>query len=303
MPLMDPAWTLLNPGYPNFGTALEARRGIADLRLLSDIPVGMEIARWRRYPLDRFVHSSSVGTQFSRLSGSEEFDLAKRGDVASHSVAVFVATANVPKLTGPVRLAIGAIDDDGVIYVNGEKVAETSDYSQSWEFDVTRFLKEGDNEIAIVVRNNDGAGGLKSPVALESSPGPNVPVALQFTTHLQEAGERQPYALDTVTDLARIERPANAARKPGDGKVVRTLVRFSKPPKAFAWEMVLAAQGDGFLRLNGHDLGRYWLVGPQRGFYLPASWLKDQNVLEFTAIPHGGSGKIAAAELRPLPEF
>ena len=303
MPIMDPAWTLFNPGYPNFGTALEARRGIADLRFLTELPVGKSLDRWRQYRLESFVNLPSVGSQFSRLSGSEEVELAKGGEVSSHSVAVFVASANVPKLNGPVRLAIGAIDDDGVIYVNGERVAETSDYSQSWEFDVTRYLREGENEIAIVVRNNDGAGGLKGPVALESSAGPTVPLALQFTTHLEAAKESERYDLDTVTDLPRIVRPKNAARKPGDGKVVRTLVRFAKPPKAFAWEMVLAAQGDGFLRLNGHDLGRYWLVGPQRGFYLPSSWLKDQNVLELTAIPHGGSGKIVSAELRPLPEF
>jgi beta-galactosidase len=30
----------------------------------------------------------------------------------------------------------------------------------------------------------------------------------------------------------------------------------------------------GMLYVNGHDLGRYWNVGPQQRLYCPANWLK-----------------------------
>jgi beta-galactosidase len=30
----------------------------------------------------------------------------------------------------------------------------------------------------------------------------------------------------------------------------------------------------GTVWVNGHNLGRYWYVGPQQRLYCPASWLK-----------------------------
>ena len=30
----------------------------------------------------------------------------------------------------------------------------------------------------------------------------------------------------------------------------------------------------GFVVVNGHNLGRYWNIGPQQRLYCPASWLK-----------------------------
>ena len=33
----------------------------------------------------------------------------------------------------------------------------------------------------------------------------------------------------------------------------------------------------GYVFVNGHNLGRYWNVGPQRTLYLPGVWLKEEN--------------------------
>jgi len=32
--------------------------------------------------------------------------------------------------------------------------------------------------------------------------------------------------------------------------------------------------GKGFVFLNGHNLGKYWYIGPQQTLYVPKSWLK-----------------------------
>jgi beta-galactosidase len=32
--------------------------------------------------------------------------------------------------------------------------------------------------------------------------------------------------------------------------------------------------GKGVVWINGHNLGRYWQVGPQQTLYVPAEWLK-----------------------------
>jgi beta-galactosidase len=35
--------------------------------------------------------------------------------------------------------------------------------------------------------------------------------------------------------------------------------------------------GKGFVFLNGHNLGKYWAIGPQQTIYVPAVWLKKGN--------------------------
>ena len=32
--------------------------------------------------------------------------------------------------------------------------------------------------------------------------------------------------------------------------------------------------GKGFVFLNGHNLGKYWYIGPQQTIYIPGCWLK-----------------------------
>jgi beta-galactosidase len=32
--------------------------------------------------------------------------------------------------------------------------------------------------------------------------------------------------------------------------------------------------GKGFVFINGHNLGKYWYIGPQQTLYIPASWLR-----------------------------
>ena len=33
----------------------------------------------------------------------------------------------------------------------------------------------------------------------------------------------------------------------------------------------------GVVWVNGHNLGRFWYIGPQQKLYCPASWLKQGN--------------------------
>ena len=33
----------------------------------------------------------------------------------------------------------------------------------------------------------------------------------------------------------------------------------------------------GFVWVNGHNLGRFWNIGPQQTMYLPGPWLKRGN--------------------------
>jgi len=69
-------------------------------------------------------------------------------------------------------MRIGALDDDGRIYINGKLVHERFhvdglDWQRSFEFDITDAIKPGQkNLIAICGRNDYGKGGLWKPVAV-----------------------------------------------------------------------------------------------------------------------------------------
>ncbi|CAB4037765.1 beta-galactosidase-1 2 isoform X1, partial [Paramuricea clavata] len=43
----------------------------------------------------------------------------------------------------------------------------------------------------------------------------------------------------------------------------------------------------GVAFINGHNLGRYWKIGPQKTLYVPAPWLKEgkNTVLIFEQHP------------------
>ncbi|MES2775081.1 MAG: beta-galactosidase [Bacteroidota bacterium] len=49
------------------------------------------------------------------------------------------------------------------------------------------------------------------------------------------------------------------------------------------WRLLINASGNGYIYLNGHNIGRHWEVGPQREFYLPECWLRfgkgERNVI------------------------
>src|SRR5439155_11272576 len=64
-------------------------------------------------------------------------------------------------------LRIGRIDDHGAVFVNGKKIADTHDWSQVYTFDVASALHAGKNSIAIIVKNDAGAGGLCQGVSFE----------------------------------------------------------------------------------------------------------------------------------------
>ena len=63
-------------------------------------------------------------------------------------------------------LAIGMIDDDGWVYVNGQFAGESHDWSASPTFNIRRFLQEGENTLAVAVKNNASSGGLNKGVDL-----------------------------------------------------------------------------------------------------------------------------------------
>ena len=73
------------------------------------------------------------------------------------------------------------------------------------------------------------------------------------------------------------------------------------------WLARLDAFGDGFIYLNGHDIGRYSEGGAQHDYYLPESWLNlgtnAQNVITLCLRPGGRGASIQSAEIIPYSVY
>lgn len=71
-------------------------------------------------------------------------------------------------LSGPaVQIQFTGCDDEGWYFVNGQYVGETHDWDAKPAFDITKFLRPGDNVIAVCCRNGGALGGLNPNVAAD----------------------------------------------------------------------------------------------------------------------------------------
>ena len=68
---------------------------------------------------------------------------------------------------GMTVLEFGCIDDAGTLWVNGVEVGTHEEWDKPYVINVAPFIHEGDNEIAMVVSNRSGAGGLLKGVRLK----------------------------------------------------------------------------------------------------------------------------------------
>jgi len=92
------------------------------------------------------------------------------GPLQPEEAAVFrthVSLAAADLEDSQINLNFGMIDDDGWIYVNGKLAGESHDWNEAPSFDVRKFLRVGDNVIAVAVKNHDGPGGVNKGVSLE----------------------------------------------------------------------------------------------------------------------------------------
>ncbi|MBN1943834.1 MAG: beta-galactosidase [Phycisphaerae bacterium] len=73
--------------------------------------------------------------------------------------------------------------------------------------------------------------------------------------------------------------PEESAGEPIRGKSSWFSAQFRYVPSEEPLFLSLGGAKKGHLFLNGHNLGRFWTLGPQEYYYLPESWLQEDNTL------------------------
>lgn len=188
---------------------------------------------------------------------------------------------------GTTVLEFACVDDGGVLWVNGKRVAEHHEWDKPFIADLADYLHEGANEVAIAVTNGSGAGGLLKAVRLYRALTILKPLQWEVSADLGgicsgfQNGEDGSVTWKTCTLKTEGNVPRKGSYKPQgkrDGLLTWYRVKFNLPVQEkgiwVPWRALINASGTGYIWLNGHNLGRYWEEGPQREFYLPDCWLK-----------------------------
>jgi beta-galactosidase len=159
------------------------------------------------------------------------------------------------------KLEIKGLRDYALVYVNGKKVGELNRNNNNYSCDIDI---PSNTALDILVENmgriNYGAGiihnlkGIISPVFIDSNEIKGNWMMYQFPMDKEPA--LKSYPTKYVQEHPVIYNGSFNLSNIGD-----TFLDMRK------W-------GKGIVFINGHNLGRYWNVGPQQTLYLPGCWLK-----------------------------
>jgi beta-galactosidase len=100
-----------------------------------------------------------------KTDGDTGYYFLKEGQTAVYRAHVKVTAEDLASENVQVRFS--CIDDHGFIFVNNQRVGESSDWSAEPAYDIKKALHEGDNVIAVGLRNESGQGGLNPDVSVD----------------------------------------------------------------------------------------------------------------------------------------
>jgi Beta-galactosidase len=162
---------------------------------------------------------------------------------------------------GPaVTLEARAIHDIGQVFLNGERIGFTDRRSRN--FKVRLPERSAAAQLDILV---EAMGRVNFGVEVHDRKGIHGPVTL--------GGQ-------TLTGWEVFNLPLNekmirglkfTSGTPKGPAFYRVKVNVDKPADTF---LDMRPWGKGFAWVNGHNLGRFWNIGPQQTMYVPGPWLK-----------------------------
>lgn len=174
-------------------------------------------------------------------------------------------------------LKINQLRDYGLIYVNGERAGILDRRFKQDSLILT--LPKGKVALDILVEN---LGRINfGPYLLDNKKG----ITQSVTFNGKELKGWQMYSLpfNNKTSFTPKILQKTAKNQPVVRKGVLKLTRVSDT------YFDMQNWGKGCVWVNGHNLGRYWSVGPQQTLYVPAEWLKkgDNEVIVLELLKPG----------------
>ena len=156
------------------------------------------VTGWRRGPVRKMIEAAEVAAALDddawpAVSAAVDRAVPEQRAVVFRAAFELSAEQLDGKLT---TLWLGPIDDTGNIFLNGERIGQTTRWDQPHEFDVRGRLRAGRNTLAIAVSNIGGPGQMAERVELRAS---NLPDAYRRELNLDTAIATTIYRLNGVT--------------------------------------------------------------------------------------------------------
>ncbi|MBL7742339.1 MAG: beta-galactosidase [Chitinophagaceae bacterium] len=169
-------------------------------------------------------------------------------------------------------LKIKDLRDYGIVFLNGKRVGILD---RQLKQDSLSIEVPGNNAVLDILVENMGRINY-GPYLLKNKKGITEKVLLGN----KELKEWQMFSLP-FSDINTIP---SANKKPEENAPVIKTATFDLETVADTY-FDMSNWGKGVVWVNGHNLGRYWEIGPQQTIYVPAEWLKK------------GTNKVVIAEL------
>jgi beta-galactosidase len=178
--------------------------------------------------------------------------------------------ATLDNAPGPRRvLHFENVDDNATVWLNGKKLLHHEGWGQPFDAPLdAAWNPNGPNQVAVLVENTDGAGGIMGSVTLQAG----LPVGGTVVRAWKMRG-----GLGDVAGKPADWRPWTGAKPAGVPTFYRSEFTYTRPSATRLVSILRVSVRDlsrGFVWLNGHNLGRYPEKVPVDGLYLPEPWLK-----------------------------
>ncbi len=198
-----------------------------------------------------------------------------------------------------------AIHDIGQVFLDGERIGFTDRRSHRYRVIVPQRSRPATLDVLVEAMGRVNFGvelhdrkGIHGPVTLTVAGQPRVPLqGWQIFRLPLDAAMLANLRFAGVDGMPATRAPA----------FWRASVNIGVPGDCF---LDLRPWGKGCVWVNGHNLGRYWNIGPQQTMYVPAPWLKrgDNEIVILDLL--GPEKPVIAAldhpildELRPQLDF
>ena len=168
------------------------------------------------------------------------------------------------------KLTLNGLRDYALIYVNGKLIGELNRNSKNYAIDIDIPF----NGVLDIFVENMGRINYGSEISqnLKGLIGPVVIEDRQITGHWQMFG----WPMSIAPQIT----PGISDDKIGHPAVYHAKFTLKQTGDTF---LDMSAWGKGIVFVNGHNLGRYWKVGPQQTLYLPGCWL-NKGTNEITVV-------------------
>ncbi len=156
-----------------------------------------------------------------------------------------------------------AIHDIGYIYLDGKRIAFTDRRSSTYKFKVP--ARSAAARLDMVV---EAMGRVNFGPEVHDRKGINGKVTLSGVELKNWKVHNLPFDEAMLSSLEF----ADASGQPADHpRVWKSQFTVDEPGDTF---LDVSGWSKGMVWVNGHNLGRYWNIGPQQTMYLPGPWLK-----------------------------